>query len=286
MNTSYQPYAVELHNVGYKYGSHVAVADVTETIETGKITGLLGRNGSGKTTLEMLIAGQMKATGRVLVDGQDVWENPRIMPNVALVSDAPAVYEDSKLLNTISLWEHVRPTFLREVVESLLDAWEIDLKKSPEKLSRGQKSAFYAALGIGARAPLTIFDEVHLGMDAVLRRDFYDALLQDFIAYPRTVIISSHNVDEIENLIENVMIMDAGRIVASGTADDVRAAYSTAGRVASLTDVLAATNSRRTGAQALTGLRERDDDGGAAREPGAAGQPGEADQRGEHGTEA
>ena len=256
MNTTYQPYEVELRNVGYSYGRHQAVVDVSEIIEAGKITGLLGRNGSGKSTLGMLIAGQMKATGQVRVGGHNVWENPRIMPNVALVSDSPAVYEDSKLLNTVSLWEHVRPTFRRELVESLSDTWGIDLKKTPEKLSRGQKSAFYAALGVGSRAPLTIFDEVHLGMDAVLRRDFYDALLQDFIAYPRTVIISSHNVDEIENLIENVMIMDAGRIVASGTADDVRAAYSTAGRVASLTDVLAATNSSRSGVDALAGLRD------------------------------
>ncbi|MDP9806107.1 ABC-2 type transport system ATP-binding protein [Trueperella bonasi] len=251
MNTIYQPYTVEMTNVGYKYGRTPAVVDVTATIEAGKITGLLGRNGSGKTTLEMMIAGQLKATGTVRVGGQAVWENPRIMPGVALVSESPAVYEDSALANTISLWEHVRPTFQRDVVERLLDAWEINPKKAPEKLSRGQKSAFYAALGIGSRAPLTIFDEVHVGMDAVLRRDFYDVLLHDFIAYPRTIIISSHNVDEIENLIENVIILDGGRVVEAGSADDVRAAYSGPDRLASLTDVLAAINTRRTGLEAL-----------------------------------
>lgn len=252
--TNVHPFDVQLNDVGYRYFRHEAVRGVTADIESGKITGLLGRNGSGKTTLEMLIAGQMRATGEIIVAGERVWENPRVMPNIAFVSDDPAIFKESRLTATIDLWKRARPTFRADIVESLLDAWEIPLKKAPAKLSRGQKSAFFAALGIASRSPLTIFDEVHLGMDAVLRRDFYDVLLQDFIAHPRTIIISSHNVDEIEDLIENVLIMDEGRLVASGSADDVRAQYSSPGRVASLTDVLAAVNKRRTGSEALLAL--------------------------------
>ncbi len=251
--TTIAPYEVSLKDVGYRYFRHQAVRGVSATIERGKITGLLGRNGSGKTTLEMLIAGQMRATGEVTVAGEPVWENPRVMPNIAFVSESPAVLQDQRLTRTVDLWERVRPTFDREVVYSLLDAWEIPVRKGPGALSRGQKSAFFAALGIGSRAPLTIFDEIHLGMDAVLRRDFYDVLLKDFIDHPRTIIISNHNVDEIEDLLENVLIMEEGQLVAAGSADDVRAAYST-DRVASLTDVLAAINHRRTGAQALREL--------------------------------
>lgn len=246
-----QPYDVVLQNVSYSYGKTTALTGVSATIEPGKITGLLGRNGSGKSTLEMLIAGQLKATGSVLVNGREVWEDPELMATIALVSDSTSVYGESKLNETISLWEAIRPTFRRDVVESLLDAWEISLKKTPEKLSRGQKSAFFAALGIGARTPLTMFDEVHLGMDAVLRRDFYDVLIQDFIAHPRTIIISSHNVDEIENIIENVIVVEDGRILLAGTADDVRAQYSSADHLASLTDVLAAVTHRRSGTEAL-----------------------------------
>lgn len=92
----------------------------------------------------------------------------------------------------------------------------------------------------------------------MLRRDFYDVLLQDFIAHPRTIMISSHNVNEIEDLIENVLIMDAGKIVVAGSGDDVRAQYSTPGQVASLTDVLAAVNNRRTGSEALAQLGKLD----------------------------
>ncbi|WP_300048340.1 ATP-binding cassette domain-containing protein [Trueperella sp.] len=192
--TTIAPYEVSLKDVGYRYFRHQAVRGVSATIERGKITGLLGRNGSGKTTLEMLIAGQMRATGEVTVAGEPVWENPRVMPNIAFVSESPAVLQDQRLTRTVDLWERVRPTFDREVVYSLLDAWEIPVRKGPGALSRGQKSAFFAALGIGSRAPLTIFDEIHLGMDAVLRRDFYDVLLKDFIDHPRTIIISNHNV--------------------------------------------------------------------------------------------
>lgn len=256
--TTIEPYGVQLRGVSYRYFRHDAVTGVNADVEAGKITGLLGRNGSGKTTLEMLIAGQLKAVGDIRVAGEPVWENPRLMPNIAFISDDPAIFRDSKLATTVELWEQVRPTFSREVVESLLDAWEVSLKKSPNKLSRGQKSAFYAALGIASRSPLTIFDEVHLGMDAVLRRDFYDVLLQDFIAHPRTIMISSHNVNEIEDLIENVLIMDAGKIVVAGSGDDVRAQYSTPGQVASLTDVLAAVNNRRTSSEALAQLGKSD----------------------------
>ncbi|WP_311590682.1 ABC transporter ATP-binding protein [Trueperella bernardiae] len=251
--TTIPPYEVALEDVGYSYFRHPAVRGVSGTIERGKITGLLGRNGSGKSTLEMLIAGQLRATGRVTVGGEPVWDNPRVMPNIALISESTSVFQDQWLTRTIDLWERVRPTFNSDVAYSVLDAWEIPLKKSPTRLSRGQKSAFFAALGVASRAPLTIFDEVHLGMDAVLRRDFYDVLLRDFIDHPRTIIISNHNVDELEDLLENVLIMEEGQLVTSGSADDVRAAYST-DRVASLTDVLAAINHRRTGAQALAEL--------------------------------
>ncbi|MFY9263510.1 MAG: ABC transporter ATP-binding protein [Actinomycetaceae bacterium] len=248
------PYGVELINAGYSYRKTRAVVDVTTTIAPGSITGLLGRNGSGKSTLAMMIAGQLKARGQILANGESIWENPNVMPNIALVSDSPAVFVDQRLTDTIALWTDSRPTFAPEVALKLLDVWEINTKKHPEKLSRGQQSAFYAALGIASRSPLTIFDEVHLGMDAVIRREFYDALLQDYVAHPRTIVMSSHNVEEIEDLLENVLILDAGRLVVSGSADDVRAAHSTPGRVASLVDVLAATRNRTTAADALQNL--------------------------------
>ncbi len=114
------------------------------------------------------------------------------------------------------------------------------VKGKPEQLSRGKRSALSVAIALASRAPLTIFDEVYLGMDAVARHWFYDAMMADYVAHPRTIILSSHLLAEVEDLMEDVIVLDRGRVAASGDADDVRRQYSTSAGLASLTDVLVA----------------------------------------------
>ncbi|ADH92154.1 ABC transporter ATP-binding protein [Arcanobacterium haemolyticum] len=246
------PLQVHLDKAGYSYFRHNALTSVSTTIEAGKITGLLGRNGCGKSTLSMMLAGQLKSKGHVRftwdseTSSSPIWNNPKLMPHVTLVSDETSVLLEKKLSDTIKIWEKTRPEFDTELCHTLLDQWGIKLKRKPGKLSRGQKSAFYASLGLASRAPLTIFDEVHIGMDAVVRQEFYDALLADYVAHPRTIIISSHLVNEIEDIIENVVILDAGHVAASGTADELRERHSSPEKLASLTDVLIATTRRNS----------------------------------------
>lgn len=246
---------VVLHDVHVRYGHFEAIKGMNARLRPHVITGLLGRNGSGKSTLAMAMAAQIPFRGEITLDGQEIWENSKVMPQVALVSDSTPLYENLKITQTLALWDAVRPTFNRQLAEGLLNAWEISLTKRPNQLSRGQRSALSAALGIASRAPLTIFDEVHLGMDAVLRRDFYDVLLQDFIAHPRTIIISSHNVNEIEHLIEDVWIVENGQLAAEGTADDVRFSYarlmSVDNGVPDLTSILAHITRRVSGTEVL-----------------------------------
>ncbi|MGV9188365.1 ATP-binding cassette domain-containing protein [Arcanobacterium canis] len=246
---------VVLHDVHVRYGRFEAIKGINAHLRPNVITGLLGRNGSGKSTLAMAMAAQIPFRGEITLEGQEIWENSKVMPQVALVSDSTLLYENLKITQTLALWDAVRPTFNHQLAEGLLNAWEISLTKRPNQLSRGQQSALSAALGIASRAPLTIFDEVHLGMDAVLRRDFYDVLLQDFIAHPRTIIISSHNVNEIEHLIEDVWIVENGQLTAEGTADDVRASYarlmSIEKGVPDLTSILAHITRRVSGTEVL-----------------------------------
>lgn len=232
-------YPVTLQSVSFRYGRHQALDSISTHIEAGTITGLLGRNGSGKSTLAMLLAGQMKATGTLQVDGRNPFEDPQIMPNVALVSDATSVFFDTKMRDTMSLWRGTRAHWNQELAGHLLELWKLDPKRTPSRLSRGQLSAFYAILGLASRAPLTIFDEVHLGMDAVVRRQFYETLLADYAQFPRTIIVSSHLISEVEHIFENVLFLDHGRLLASGNADELRAQYST-DHNADLTDVLIA----------------------------------------------
>ena len=106
------------------------------------------------------------------------------------------------------------------------------------KLSRGQRSILGAVIGLASRAELTLLDEVYLGMDAVARRLFYDELMADYVAHPRTIVLSSHLLDEVEDLMEDVVVLDRRRVVAAGDAAAVREQHSTGDRLASLTDVL------------------------------------------------
>ena len=111
-------------------------------------------------------------------------------------------------------------------------------RKRPDRLSRGQRSAFFATLGLASRCPVTVFDEVHLGMDAVVREMFYRALLADYTSHPRTVVVSSHLIHEVEDLLDHVVFLDGGRVIERGEVDDVRARHSRPGQQASLTDIL------------------------------------------------
>ncbi|GAB49118.1 putative ABC transporter ATP-binding protein [Mobilicoccus pelagius] len=121
---------------------------------------------------------------------------------------------------------------------SLLEAFEVPERRTPAKLSTGGRAALRAAFALATRAEVTVLDEVHLGMDAVTRRAFYDALLADYAAHPRTMILSSHLLEEIQPLVEDVVVLDRGRVVAAGEVDDVRRAHSRGDSLASLTDVL------------------------------------------------
>lgn len=215
---------VEVRGLVARYGDTVALDGLDVTIEPGAITGLLGRNGSGKTTLlSILAAFRRPDAGAVLVDGEDPWENARVMGQTCLVRESGDVLTDIALGDTLGMLERVRPSFDRAFAEALLDTFELDPKATPGKLSRGKKSAFGVVVGLATRAPLTLLDEVHLGMDAPSRYAFYDALLADYAEHPRTIVVSSHLIDEVQRLLERVVIVDRGRVLLTDDAEALRA---------------------------------------------------------------
>jgi ABC-2 type transport system ATP-binding protein len=216
-------FAVQVRDLTVRYGATTALDTVSFDLRPGVITGLLGRNGSGKTTFLSVAAAFRRATsGTVLVDGEDPWENPRVMGGTCLVRESGDVLADEPIKENLAFLEQRRPTFDRPSAEALLDRLEIDASKRPDKLSRGQRSAFGVVVGVATRAPLTLLDEVHLGMDAPARYAFYDALLADWIEHPRTIVLSSHLIGEIERLLEDVVILDHGRVLAADDAATLR----------------------------------------------------------------
>ncbi|GIG22082.1 ABC transporter [Cellulomonas chitinilytica] len=216
-------FGVQVRDLTVRYGPTTALDQVSFEIRPGVITGLLGRNGSGKTTFLSVAAAFRRGTsGAVLVDGEDPWENARVMGGTCLVRESGDVVADEPITENLRFLAERRPTFDRATAESLLDRLEIDPSKRPDKLSRGQRSAFGVVVGVATRAPLTLLDEVHLGMDAPARYAFYDALLADWMAHPRTIVVSSHLIDEVERLLEDVVILDHGRVLAADDAATLR----------------------------------------------------------------
>ena len=120
-----------------------------------------------------------------------------------------------------------------------MEVFEVPLRTRPSRLSLGQRSALEAVVALACHCPVLLLDEIHLGMDVVVRRRFWDELLALYLRERPTVVVSSHQVDEIEDLLEDVVVLHHGRLVAAGTADELRAAHSRPGRgLASLADAL------------------------------------------------
>jgi ABC-2 type transport system ATP-binding protein len=214
---------IELRDLTVRYGETVAVDNLTLSLPTGKIYGLLGRNGSGKTSLLSVLASYRKpSAGSVTVDGADPFENAGIMRQTTFVRDTLDVVQQDRIARVLDFHARLRAGWDTDYAARLLETFELDPRKRVSSLSRGQRSSLGVVLGLAARSPLTILDEVYLGMDAVARVAFYRELLADYLERPRTIILSTHLIEEVADLFERVVIIDRGRLVLHEEADELR----------------------------------------------------------------
>ena len=214
---------IEVKHLTKRYRDTLAVDDVSFDIRKDTIYGLLGRNGAGKTTVMSILTAQNFATsGDVRVFGQHPYENARVLSRMCFVRESQRYPDDSTPLHAFRASRLFFPNWNQELADQLIEEFQLPVKKRIKKLSRGQLSAVGVIIGLAARAEITFFDEPYLGLDAVARQIFYDRLLEDYAEHPRTVILSSHLIDEVSNLIERVLVIDRGRIVMDEETDAVR----------------------------------------------------------------
>ncbi|MDO5502258.1 MAG: ABC transporter ATP-binding protein [Actinomycetia bacterium] len=215
--------SVAASQVSHRYGQTQALQEVSFELGAGRIHGLLGRNGAGKTTLLSLIGSMLRPTsGEITVGGRRPFEDEEVMQQICLVRESGDVVTDEKVSVTLDAHEALRSGFDRARAEAILAEFAVPTKRRPGALSRGQQSAIGIAIGLASRAPLTIFDEAQLGLDAPSRQRFYDLLLEDFAESGRTIILSTHLISEVEHLLDTVTILDRGSVLLSGEADDLR----------------------------------------------------------------
>ena len=215
---------VEVRDLSVRFGSTRAVDGVTFSLAAGTIVGLLGRNGAGKTTLlETIAAFRRPTSGAVLVDREDPYENRRLMSEMCLVVDNGWLEDSVSVSDALSIAGVLRPRWDDTLAERLMERFEIPRCSKVGALSRGKRSALAVTIGLATRAPLTMFDEPHLGMDAPSRYAFYAELLNDYIEHRRTVIVSTHLIDEMASLFEDVVILDHGKVLTHQTTEALQA---------------------------------------------------------------
>ncbi len=214
---------IEVRNLTKRYRDTLAVDDVSFEIEQDRIYGLLGRNGAGKTTVMSILTAQNFATsGDVRVFGEDPYENAHVLGRISFVRESQKYPEDATARHAFGMARLFFPHWSQDFADQLIDDFQLPVKKTIKKLSRGQLSAVGVIIGLASRAEITFFDEPYLGLDAVARQIFYDRLLADYAEHPRTVILSSHLIDEVANLLERVIVIDRGRIIMNEETDAVR----------------------------------------------------------------
>jgi ABC-2 type transport system ATP-binding protein len=206
-----------------RFGAVTALEGIGFELRENTINGLLGRNGAGKTTLMRVLTGRLlPTTGSVEVFGRPPFEDDTVLPRICLISENhpyPATYRAQHVIEAARL---VHPAWDESYAQRLIADFRLPLRRYVRALSRGQQSALGIIVGLAARAPLTFFDEPYLGLDATARQTFYDRLLEDYTENPRTVVLSTHLIDEVADLLEHVLVLESGRLLLDESADALR----------------------------------------------------------------
>ncbi|MCL1994834.1 MAG: ABC transporter ATP-binding protein [Defluviitaleaceae bacterium] len=200
--------------------NHTAVDGFSHIFEPGNIYGFIGRNGAGKTTLLSAIAGYRKIfAGSVTINGENVFENSAYAPHINFIYQKNFAEDYTKVKKYLKKAAIFRPNFDMDYAHNLLERFEVPLDKRMRRLSKGHQSAVIITIGLASRCSLTIFDEAYVGMDAPNRQIFYDELIKEQEQHPRTVIMSSHLISEVEYLFDKVVIIHKGKLVQNANYD-------------------------------------------------------------------
>jgi ABC-2 type transport system ATP-binding protein len=206
--------SVAVHHLNVHFEDTRAVDDISFSLPGGTICGLLGRNGAGKSTLLSALAAFREPTsGEIRIGGVDPYEHPLAVADICLIREGGDFIGSMKVDAALDLVADLRPSWDRAYADRLVDRFQLPRRKKVDALSRGMRSSHAVSVGLASRASLTMFDEPHLGMDAAARYAFYDELLADYLAHPRTILLSTHLIDEVASILEDVLIIDHGQLL-------------------------------------------------------------------------
>ena len=217
---------VTARNVSKHYGKLRAVDDISFDIEKGCITGLIGPNGAGKTTLLKALLGLTDCQGSLSVLGLDPFrQRKELMQNICFIADVAVLPRWIRVNQLLDFVEAIHGNFSRKKAEDLLAKTKIPPKAKVRQLSKGMVTQLHLSIITAIDATLLILDEPTLGLDIIFRKDFYGNLLEDYFNEERTIMITTHQVEEIENLLTDVMFINDGRIVLDASMETLPEQY-------------------------------------------------------------
>src|ERR1700687_2397561 len=212
---------IEARGLRKAFGTTIAVDGINLRVEEGRILGLIGPNGAGKTTALNAILGLTSFQGVLRVLGRDPWnERDQLMRDVCFIADVAVLPRWIKVSQAIDYVAGVHPRFDRAKAEGFLAKTSIKRASKVRELSKGMVAQLHLALVMAIDAKLLVLDEPTLGLDILYRKQFYDSLLNDYFDRSRTIVVTTHQVDEIEHVLTDIMFINRGRIAFESTREE------------------------------------------------------------------
>jgi ABC-2 type transport system ATP-binding protein len=231
---------IEVKSITKDYGNTKALDDISLTFEPNKIYGLLGRNGAGKTTLLNLMTNKIFPTkGDITIDGDTVVENDKALNNIFYMMEKNMYPEGLKVKEIFNWTKEYYSLFDMEYANTLAKKFELNVNKRVKSLSTGYTSIFKAIIALASNANIMIFDEPVLGLDANHRNMFYKELIANYSEEPKTIIISTHLIEEVETVLEEVIIIKEGKLIVKKPVEELLAsAYIVSGEASKVDEYL------------------------------------------------
>jgi ABC-2 type transport system ATP-binding protein len=217
---------IEARGLRKAFGTTVALDGIDLCVEEGRILGLIGPNGAGKTTALKAILGLTPYQGELRVLGRDPWtERNHLMRDVCFIADVAILPRWMQVSQALDYVAGVHPRFDRTKAEGFLAKTAIRRASKVRELSKGMVAQLHLALVMAIDARLLVLDEPTLGLDILYRKQFYDSLLNDYFDRSRTIVVTTHQVEEVQNVLTDLMFIDRGRIVLSCSMEEFESRY-------------------------------------------------------------
>lgn len=214
---------IEINNLYKNLSNKEILKNINLKIEKGSIFGIIGPNGSGKTTLINTIVGAYKAdSGSIEIMGEDIYENINMKEEIAFVEDENSIFSNYKVKDVISFYSRAYKNFNKERFNTLNNIFKIDEKYRISKLSRGMKKILFIMIGFSIMPKIIILDEPTIGLDPLIKNQFINLILEEVAERNTTILITSHNLDELERICDSIAIINKGEIKYTSSLDNMK----------------------------------------------------------------